>query len=135
MVLQLGSRPPVAGEDLILGLDIRVQKVAEEGIGRQTRVDSGTRSAPGRCHRAHEALGDLDPNDFVRGLSVAQYSALQNDIDKPLLNRALRGACPHDSTVGPLMRWPSRCTGSSRRCRPNIAQGSSRCAAEPQQVP
>jgi len=29
---QLTSRPPTAGEDLILGLDIRVQKVAEEAL-------------------------------------------------------------------------------------------------------
>ncbi len=39
---------------------------------------------------------------FVRGLSVAEYAALQNDIDMPLLNRALRGAYPPGSTVKPL---------------------------------
>jgi penicillin-binding protein 2 len=33
---------------------------------------------------------------------VAQYSALANDIDVPLLNRALRGAYPPGSTVKPL---------------------------------
>jgi penicillin-binding protein 2 len=44
----------------------------------------------------------FDPNDFVKGLSVAQYSALANDIDVPLLNRALRGAYPPGSTVKPL---------------------------------
>jgi penicillin-binding protein 2 len=38
----------------------------------------------------------------VRGLTVAEYAALQNDIDKPLLNRALRGAYPPGSTVKPL---------------------------------
>jgi penicillin-binding protein 2 len=44
----------------------------------------------------------FDPNNFVRGLTVAEYSALNNDIDKPLLNRALRGAYPPGSTVKPL---------------------------------
>src|ERR1700720_1599083 len=29
---QLNTRPPVAGDDLILGLDIRVQKVAEDAL-------------------------------------------------------------------------------------------------------
>jgi penicillin-binding protein 2 len=33
---------------------------------------------------------------------VAQYSTLANDIDVPLLNRALRGAYPPGSTVKPL---------------------------------
>jgi penicillin-binding protein 2 len=98
---QLTSRAPVAGADLILGLDVRVQKVAEEALvgkrGSVVALDPRTgdiialASTPG-----------FDPNPFVRGLSVAEYGALQNDIDKPLLNRALRGAYPPGSTVKPL---------------------------------
>jgi penicillin-binding protein 2 len=98
---QLSTRPPVAGEDLILGLDVRVQKVAEDALagkrGSVVALDPRTgdiivlASTPG-----------FDPNGFVRGLSVAEYAALQNDIDKPLLNRALRGAYPPGSTVKPL---------------------------------
>jgi penicillin-binding protein 2 len=97
----LHTRPPVAGEDLILGLDARVQKVAEEALsgkrGSVVALDPKTgdiialASTPG-----------FDPNDFVRGLSVAQYAALSNNIDVPLLNRALRGAYPPGSTVKPL---------------------------------
>ncbi|HEX3912158.1 MAG TPA: penicillin-binding protein 2 [Steroidobacteraceae bacterium] len=98
---KLSTRPPVAGEDLILGLDVRVQKVAEEALagkrGSVVALDPKTgdiialASTPG-----------FDPNDFVRGLSVAQYAALSNNIDVPLLNRALRGAYPPGSTVKPL---------------------------------
>ena len=98
---QLSSRPPVAGEDLILGLDIRVQKVAEEALvgkrGSIVALDPRTGDVI-----ALASTPGFDPNDFVRGLSVAQYSALQNNIDKPLLNRALRGAYPPGSTVKPL---------------------------------
>jgi penicillin-binding protein 2 len=98
---QLATHPPVAGEDLILGLDVRVQKVAEDALsgkrGSVVALDPKTgdiivlASTPG-----------FDPNAFVRGLTVAEYSALQNDIDIPLLNRALRGAYPPGSTVKPL---------------------------------
>lgn len=98
---ELKTRPPVAGEDLILGMDVRVQKVAEEALvgkrGSVVALDPKTgdiialASTPG-----------FDPNDFVRGLSVAQYAALSNSIDVPLLNRALRGAYPPGSTVKPL---------------------------------
>jgi cell division protein FtsI/penicillin-binding protein 2 len=98
---QLGSRPRVAGEDLILGLDIRVQKVAEEALagkrGSIVALDPRTGDVI-----ALASTPGFDPNDFVRGLSVAQYGALQNNIDKPLLNRALRGAYPPGSTVKPL---------------------------------
>jgi penicillin-binding protein 2 len=98
---QLAVHPPVAGADLILGLDVRVQKVAETALagkrGSVVAIDPKTgdvivlASTPG-----------FDPNDFVRGLSVAQYASLSNDIDIPLLNRALRGAYPPGSTVKPL---------------------------------
>ena len=98
---KLNIRPPVAGEDLILGMDVKVQRVAEEALvgkrGSVVALDPKTgdiialASTPG-----------FDPNDFVRGLSVAQYSALSNNIDVPLLNRALRGAYPPGSTVKPL---------------------------------
>ncbi len=98
---KLTLHPPVAGDDLILGLDARVQKVAEEAL-------AGKR---GSVVALDPLTGDIialvstpafDPNNFVRGLTVAEYSALQNDIDKPLLNRALRGAYPPGSTVKPL---------------------------------
>jgi penicillin-binding protein 2 len=98
---QLVTHPPVAGEDLILGLDVRVQKIAEDALagkrGSVVALDPRTgdiialASTPG-----------FDPNAFVRGLTVPEYSALQNDIDIPLLNRALRGAYPPGSTVKPL---------------------------------
>jgi penicillin-binding protein 2 len=97
----LKSRAPVAGDDLVLGMDLRVQRVAEEALagkrGSVVAIDPKTgdiialASTPG-----------FDPNDFVKGLSVAQYGALANDIDVPLLNRALRGAYPPGSTVKPL---------------------------------
>jgi penicillin-binding protein 2 len=98
---ELHTRPPIAGEDLILGMDVKVQRVAEEALvgkrGSVVALDPKTGdiialvSTPG-----------FDPNDFVRGLSVAQYATLSNNIDVPLLNRALRGAYPPGSTVKPL---------------------------------
>jgi penicillin-binding protein 2 len=98
---QLNTRLPVAGDDLILGLDIRVQKVAEDALagkrGSIVALDPRTGDVI-----ALASTPGFDPNHFVRGLTVAEYAALQNDIDKPLLNRALRGAYPPGSTVKPL---------------------------------
>jgi penicillin-binding protein 2 len=98
---QLRTKAPVAGEDLVLGMDARVQRVAEEALtgkrGAVVALDPKTgdiialASTPG-----------FDPNDFVRGLTVPEYTALSTDIDVPLLNRALRGAYPPGSTVKPL---------------------------------
>ena len=98
---QLVSRPPVAGEDLFLGIDMKVQKIAEDALagkrGSVVALDPKTGDVI-----ALASTPGFDPNDFVRGLSVAQYAALSNNIDVPLLNRALRGAYPPGSTVKPL---------------------------------
>jgi penicillin-binding protein 2 len=98
---QLASRPPVAGEDLILGLDIRVQKVAEDALSGKRGAVVALDPLTGDVIALASTPG-FDPNNFVRGLSVAEYGALQNNIDIPLLNRALRGAYPPGSTVKPL---------------------------------
>jgi len=98
---QLSTRPPVAGEDLVLGMDVRVQRVAEEALagkrGAVVALDPKTGDVI-----ALASTPAFDPNDFVKGLTVAQYNALANNIDVPLLNRALRGAYPPGSTVKPL---------------------------------
>ena len=97
----LSTRPPVAGEDLILGLDMKVQKVAEDALagkrGSVVAIDPKTGDVI-----ALASTPGFDPNDFVKGLSVSQYGALASNIDVPLLNRALRGAYPPGSTVKPL---------------------------------
>jgi penicillin-binding protein 2 len=98
---QLASRAPVAGTDLILGLDIRVQKVAEEALAGKRGSIVALDPRTGDIIALVSAPG-FDPNDFVRGLTVEHYNEFQNDIDKPLLNRALRGAYPPGSTVKPL---------------------------------
>ncbi len=98
---KLATRQPIAGADLILSLDMRLQRVAAEALagkrGAAIAIDPHTgdvlvlASTPG-----------FDPNAFARGLTTKQFDVLQNDIDKPLINRALRGAYPPGSTVKPF---------------------------------
>ncbi len=98
---ELNSRPPVAGEDLILGIDARIQKVAEDALtgkrGAVVAMDPKTGDVI-----ALASMPGFDPNGFVRGLTGPQYGLLRDDMDIPLLNRALRGAYPPGSTVKPL---------------------------------
>lgn len=44
-----------------------------------------------------------DPNLFVEGISSKDYKALQQDENRPLTNRALRGQYPPGSTIKPFM--------------------------------
>ena len=45
----------------------------------------------------------FDPGLFGRGLTRAEYAALRDNIDLPLINRALRGTYPSGSTIKPAL--------------------------------
>jgi len=53
----------------------------------------------------------FDPNLFVEGIDVENWQALSESIDKPLLNRALRGTYPPGSTYKPFMALGALTTG------------------------
>src|ERR1700678_2460440 len=118
----LHTQPPVAGDDLILGMDIRVQKIAEQSLvgkrGSVVAIDPPTgdvillASVPG-----------FDPNGFVRGLSSAEYAALRDNADIPLLNRALRGTYPPGSTVKPLYALAAQKYGVLSPLQPEFCNG------------
>lgn len=93
---------PTPGRDVITGIDFPTQLVAEQGlIGRRGAVVAidpnngdiiALVSTPG-----------FDPNGFGRGLTRAEYALLRDNIDVPLLNRAIRGEYPPGSTVKPVI--------------------------------
>ncbi len=98
---KLNTRQPVAGSDLILSLDMRVQRAAEDALSGKRGAAIAIDPHNGDVIALASTPG-FDPNAFARGLTTKQYDALQNDIDKPLINRALRGAYPPGSTVKPF---------------------------------
>jgi penicillin-binding protein 2 len=118
----LNVRPPTAGDDLILGLDIRVQKVAEDALAGKRGSVVALDPKSGDVIALASVPG-FDPNGFVRGLSVAQYNVLRDDIDIPLLNRALRGAYPPGSTVKPLYALAAQKYGIFTATQPEYCSG------------
>jgi len=54
----------------------------------------------------------FDPNLFVDGIDTESWEALNESIDKPLLNRALRGTYPPGSTYKPFMAMAALQTGT-----------------------
>jgi len=98
---KLATRQPVAGADLILSVDMRVQRAAEDALAGKRGAAIAIDPHNGDVIALASTPG-FDPNAFARGLTTKQYDVLQNDIDKPLINRALRGAYPPGSTVKPF---------------------------------
>jgi len=98
----LTRREPVAGNDLYLAVDARVQQVAEEALAGQRAAVVAIDPRNGDV-LAFVSTPTFDPNGFARGLSFAEYEALSTDIDVPLYDRALRGEYPPGSTIKPLV--------------------------------
>lgn len=100
--IKLSTKQPSAGSDLFLGLDMRIQQIAEEALaghrGALIALDPMTGDVI-----ALASVPSFDPNKFTRGISTHEYAQLRDDPNRPLFNRALRGTYPPGSTVKPLM--------------------------------
>jgi penicillin-binding protein 2 len=99
---QLERREPIAGDDLLLSIDARLQQVIETALAGQRGAVVALDPSNGDV-LAFVSTPTFDPNGFARGLTVAEYRALEGDIDRPLYDRALRGAYPPGSTIKPLV--------------------------------
>jgi penicillin-binding protein 2 len=98
----LRTQAPISGENLILGLELKVQHAAEDGLGAHRGAVVALDPRNGDLIALVSKPG-FDPTQFARGITRAEYAALSNDDDKPLLNRALRGTYPSGSTIKPAI--------------------------------
>jgi penicillin-binding protein 2 len=99
-VQSLRTRAPTPGDDLTLSIDLKVQRAAESALaghrGAVVALDPGNGDV-----LALVSMPGFDPTLFARGITASEYGVLQNDIDRPLFNRALRGTYPSGSTIKP----------------------------------
>ena len=98
----LEHKEALAGNDLYLTIDQRVQQAAEEAL-RGHRASAVAIDPANGDIIAFVSTPSFDPNLFARGLSRADYATLIANPDRPMYDRALRGVYPPGSTVKPLM--------------------------------
>ena len=101
-VRRLDSRPPTPGDKLVLSIDIRLQALVEEMFGDRRGALVALDPRTGEV-LAFVSKPTFDPNLFVDGIDVESWRELNESIDRPLLNRALRGTYPPGSTFKPFM--------------------------------
>jgi penicillin-binding protein 2 len=102
VVRTLSRKPSVTGNNLQLSLDIRLQKIAEEAFGTKRGALVAIEPATGDV-LAFVSKPGYDPNLFVDGIDPQNWDLLNTSLDKPLLNRPLRGTYPPGSTYKPFM--------------------------------
>ena len=101
-VRTLKRTAPTPGNDLVLSIDIQLQQVVERAFGNRRGALIAIEPETGDI-LAFVSKPNFDPNLFVDGIDPRSWDELNSDIDKPLLNRALRGTYPIGSTYKPFM--------------------------------
>ena len=109
-VRRLKSHPPTPGDKLVLSIDLKLQALVEELFGDRRGALVAIDPRNGEV-LAFVSKPTFDPNLFVDGIDVESWRELNESIDKPLLNRALRGTYPPGSASKPFMAMAALNTG------------------------
>ncbi len=102
VVRTLNTEPPTPGSDIVLELDIELQRKATEILG-ENRGSIILMDAQTGGILAMASTPSYNPNWFVSGISVDRYRSLLNSRHSPLLNRATQGGYPPASTIKPQL--------------------------------
>lgn len=97
-VLKENRVAPLAGKNLHLNIDAKLQDLAEQALGKRRGAVIALNPASGAV-LAFVSTPTYDPNRFVNGIDPATYRKLLDDPDKPLINRALNGLYAPGSTI------------------------------------
>jgi penicillin-binding protein 2 len=109
-VRRLRSSPATPGNTVVLSIDIKLQKLVEDLFGARRGALVAMDPKTGEI-LAFVSKPTFDPNLFVEGIDAENWQALNESLDRPLLNRALRGTYPPGSTFKPFMALAALQTG------------------------
>jgi len=96
IVRTIGTIPAKPGNAVVLGLDLDVQRAAEDGLGNRLGAVIAMDAHTGAILAlvSHPAF---DPNLFAGGITPAAWTGLLRDPRTPLVDRAIQGAYPTGS--------------------------------------
>lgn len=106
----LDINPPVAGQNVTVHLDTRLQAAAAAALGERRGAVVALDPRSGGVLALVSQPG-YDPNPFVTGISAEDYRALISSRDVPLFNRAINGQYAPGSTFKPLVGLAGRAMG------------------------
>lgn len=112
-VRELRAQPPRRGDSLELTVDAKLQALVERLYGGRRGALVAIDPRNGEV-LALVSMPGFDPNLFVDGIDAESWRELNDSIDRPLLNRAIRGTYPPGSTYKPFMAIAALTTGKRR---------------------
>lgn len=113
---------PTPGANLFLSIDLDLQMLATEQLAGRRGAIVALDPWSGEI-LALVSAPPFDPNLFAVGMSTSQFSELQDDLDRPLFNRAVRGTYPPGSTIKPMLAIAALETGATNLERKTVCPG------------
>jgi penicillin-binding protein 2 len=113
---------PTPGDNLYLSIDLDLQALATEQLAGRRGAVVAMDPWSGEV-LALVSTPSFDPNLFAVGMSQKQFSALQQNLDRPLFNRAVRGTYPPGSTIKPMLALAALETGATNLERRTVCYG------------
>ena len=110
----LGGRPPRPGDDLMLTLDLRIQRAVERIFTGKSGAAVVLDARNGEVLALFSAPA-FDPNELVPSIAPERWRALSEHPEHPLFNRATGGAYPPGSTFKPIVALAAQRAGVSPR--------------------
>jgi penicillin-binding protein 2 len=98
----LSRKPPIAGENLALTIDKKLQLVAEKALSGKKGAIVAMNPMNGEI-LAMASAPSFDPNAFIEGIDKAEWMRLTTSKDCPLQNRAIQGQYPPGSVFKIVM--------------------------------
>ena len=98
----LSSTSPTPGDNLSLSADSKMQEIAETAFGNRRGALVAINPKTGEV-LSFVSMPTFDANLFVDGIDLDNWKSLNDSLDKPLINRPLRGIYPPGSTFKPFV--------------------------------
>lgn len=102
-IKKTGSTEPHLGRDLLLHLDLNLQKFIYKNLPEDKKAAVVVLNPRNGGVLALVSKPGFDPNIFANNFSQEKYDQLSNDPGKPLFNRVLAGQYPPGSSIKPLV--------------------------------
>ncbi|MBT8115258.1 MAG: penicillin-binding protein 2, partial [Arenicella sp.] len=118
IVRTIDRAPPVSGDDIYLNIDADLQVKARQYLEGRRGSIVAIEPTTGEV-LAFVSNPVYDPNKFVNGIDHRSYNAFRDDLNRPLLNRALNGRYAPGSTIKGLVSLAGLQNGWSRNSTVN----------------
>ena len=113
---------PMPGANVYLSIDLDLQRIATQALEGRRGALVAIDPQNGEILALVSAPA-FDPNLFAVGMSTSQYRELSESPDRPLFNRAVRGAYPPGSTIKPMLALAALEKNATNLTRKTVCHG------------